>query len=64
MKIGDLVKFAKEIWNAPPEVRPLGIVLGVESFENAHPMATVLFSDDDIPYSSKVENFEVINENW
>jgi len=64
MKIGDLVRFCPEMWNTPPEVRPLGVVLDVEGFENAHPRAVVLFPTDDVPYSSKIEDFEVVNENW
>ena len=27
-------------------------------------MVTVLFPTDDIPYSSNIKDFEVINENW
>ena len=27
-------------------------------------MVTVLFARDDIPYSSKAKDFEVVNEDW
>ena len=65
MKTGDLVRFCPEAWNTPPDSRPLGVVLEVDSSGPAWPtIATVLFPTDDLPYSSKVEDFEVVNENW
>ena len=65
MKIGDLVRFCPEAWNTPPDSRPLGVVLEVDFSGPAWPtIATVLFPTDDLPYSSKVEDFELVNENW
>ena len=66
MKIGDLVTFCPEAWGTPLKDRPLGVIMNVE--KRWHPdgemMVTVLFPTDDIPYSSNIKDFEVINENW
>ena len=64
---GDLVRFAPEAWGTPLEDRPLGIVLNVEDFRDGiEPetflMVTVMFPTDDIPYSSKIKDFEVVSE--
>ena len=65
MKIGDLVTFCPEAWGTPLEDRPLGVVMNVE--KRWHPdgemMVTAIFPGDDIPYSSKIEDFEVLSEN-
>ena len=68
MKIGDLVTFCPEAWGTPLEDRPLGVVVNVEGWvvgnPEPFPMVTAIFPGDDIPYSSKIEDFEVVNENW
>ena len=64
MKVGDLVTFCPEAWGTPLEDRPLGVVVNMESLKNVHPMVTAIFPGDDIPYSSMIEDFEVVNENW
>ena len=69
MKIGDLVTFCPEAWGTPLEDRPLGVVVGVETRPSTiapetYQMVTALFPSDDIPYSSKIEDFEVVNEDW
>ena len=72
MKIGDLVTFCPEAWGTPLEDRPLGVVvgLGVDSsvsqpdWDKGLRMVTAIFPGDDIPYSSKAAEFEVVNENW
>ena len=65
MKTGDLVRFCPEIWGNEAAWSSLGIVLEVDFSGPAWPtIATVLFPTDDLPYSSKVEDFEVVNENW
>jgi hypothetical protein len=65
MKIGDLVTFCPEAWGTPLEDRPLGVVVGVTLDDAPWPsMVTALFPSDDIPYSSKIEDFEVVNEDW
>ena len=69
MKIGDLVTFSPEAWGTPLEDRPLGVVTDVETRHDATEMetlqmVTVLFARDDIPYSSRRTDFEVVNENW
>ena len=72
MKIGDLVTFCPEAWGTPLEDRPLGVVvqMGVDSsvsqpdWDKGFRMVTVLFPTDDIPYSSKARDFEVVNEDW
>ena len=65
MKVGDLVTFCPESWGTPLEDRPLGVVVDVTLDDAPWPlMVTALFPSDDIPYSSKIEDFEVINENW
>jgi len=60
MKIGDLVKFCLEVLGTPMEDRALGIVVNIS---NETSMITVLFPTDDIPYSSDIEDFEVVSEN-
>tara|TARA_R100001132_G_C3205679_1_gene50953 strand:+ start:58 stop:267 length:210 start_codon:yes stop_codon:yes gene_type:complete len=69
MKIGDLVTFCPEAWGTPLEDRPLGVVMNVEDYRDGiEPehflMVTAIFPGDDIPYSSKIEDFEIVNENW
>jgi len=69
MKIGDLVTFCPEAWGTPLEDRPLGVVMNVEDYRDGiehetYLMITVLFARDDIPYSSNIKDFEVVNENW
>ena len=75
MKIGDLVTFCPEAWGTPLEDRPLGVIMGVEDCrthrerrDGIEPatflMITVIFPGDDIPYSSNIKDFEIINENW
>ena len=70
MKIGDLVTFCPEAWGTPLGDRPLGVVvgLGVDSsasqpdWDKGFRMVTAIFLGDDIPYSSKAKDFEVISE--
>ena len=69
MKIGDLVTFCPEAWGTPLEDRPLGVIMNVETLRDAsvpvtYQMVTAIFPGDDIPYSSKIEDFEIVNENW
>ena len=69
MKVGDLVTLCPEAWGTPLEDRPLGVVVGVEDYRDgiepeSFLMVTALFSDCDVPYSSKAEEFEVVNEDW
>ena len=69
MKIGDLVTFCPEAWGTPLEDRPLGVVTDVQPRRvtpetEMYEMVTAIFPGDDIPYSSKIEDFEVVNENW
>jgi len=64
VKIGDLVTFCPESWGTPLEDRPIGIVMNVENTGHAELLVCVKFSHDDIPYSSKIQDFEVVNENW
>ena len=65
MKIGDLVTFCPEAWGTPLEDRPLGVVVEIElSPRGINPLVDVLFPGDDIPYSSKAKDFEVVNEDW
>ena len=65
MKPGDLVRFCPEMWTTPPDSRPLGVVIKVKfTATDWATRVTVLFPTDDVPYSSKVEDFEVVNENW
>ena len=69
MKIGDLVRFCPEAWGTPLEDRPLGVITNVEtrrdqSVPETVQMVTAIFPGDDIPYSSRIEDFEVVNENW
>ena len=74
MKIGDLVTFCPESWGTPLEDRPLGIVTNVEDRSyggraasrstGASQMITAIFPGDDVPYSSNIKDFEVVNENW
>jgi hypothetical protein len=70
MKIGDLVTFCPEAWGTPLEDRPLGIIMNVEDYRDGmgpiftFTMVTAIFPGDDIPYSSNIKDFEVINENW
>ena len=72
MKIGDLVTFSPESWGTPLEDRPVGVVvgLGVDSsvsqpdWDKGLRMVTVRFAYMKVPYSSKIEDFEVLSENW
>jgi len=69
MKIGDLVTFCPEAWGTPLEDRPLGVIMDVETRRDAsvpetYQMVTAIFPGEDIPYSSRIEDFEVVNENW
>ena len=68
MKVGDLVTFCPEAWGTPLEDRPLGIVMNIENSEKDGgrwvPMITVQFARDELPFSSRRTDFEVVNENW
>jgi len=72
VKIGDLVTFCPEAWGTPIEDRPIGVVvhMGVDSsvsqpdWDKGLRMVTVRFAYMKVPYSSKAEEFEVVNENW
>jgi len=66
MKVGDLVTFCPESWGTPIEDRPVGIVVATQPYDDFayNEMVTVKFAGDDIPYSSKAKDFEVVNENW
>ena len=69
MKIGDLVTFTPEAWGTPLGDRPLGVITDVETRPDAteietYQMVTAIFPGDDIPYSSNIKDFEVVNENW
>ena len=68
MKVGDLVTFTPEAWGTPLEDRPLGVVVNIENSEKDGvrwvPMITVQFARDELPYSSRRTDFEVVNENW
>jgi hypothetical protein len=64
MKVGDLVTFAPQSWGTPLEDRPIGIVMSVLTGHGYTPMATVKFAGTEIPYSSRLEEFEVVNEDW
>ena len=65
MKIGDLVTFCPEAWGTPLKDRPLGVITNVVLDDPRWTsMVTAIFPGDDVPYSSKIEDFEVVNENW
>jgi hypothetical protein len=70
MKIGDLVTFCPEAWGTPLEDRPLGVVMNVKDYRDkafqgtVQVIVTAIFPGDDIPYSSDIMDFEVVNENW
>ena len=68
MKIGDLVTFTPEAWGTPLEDRRLGVVMNIENSEKDGvrwvPMITVQFARDELPFSSRRTDFEVINEDW
>ena len=67
MKIGDLVTFCPEAWGTPLEDRPLGVVTNVgkwKMYTDNRVMVTAIFPGDDIPYSSNIKDFEVVNEDW
>ena len=68
MKIGDLVTFSPEAWGTPLEDRPLGVIVNIENSEKDGvrwvPMITVQFARDELPFSSRRTDFEVINEDW
>ena len=68
MQVGDLVTFCPEAWGTPLEDRPLGIVMNIENSEKDGvrwvPMITVQFARDELPFSSRRTDFEVVNENW
>ena len=70
MKIGDLVTFCPEVWGTPLEDRPLGVITNVSDYRDkafqgtVHVMVTAIFPGDALPYSSKTEDVEVVNEDW
>ena len=64
MKIGDLVTFTPEEWRGPLEARPLGVVTDVDDLCETYQLVTVQFARDEIPFSSRRTDFEVVNENW
>jgi len=67
VKVGDLVTFCPEAWGTPLDDRPVGIVMAVEAnVENNinFNMASVWFADDAHQYSSRIADFEVLNEDW
>jgi len=67
MKIGDLVTFTPEEWRGPLKARPLGVIThvgGKSTGPIAFQMVTVQFARDEIAFSSRIEDFEVVNENW
>jgi hypothetical protein len=69
VEIGDLVTFCPEAWGTPLQDRPLGVVTdvqprGVTPETEMYEMVTAIFPGDDIPYSSRIEDFEVVNEDW
>ena len=64
MKIGDLVTFTPEEWRGPLKARPLGVVMNVETLCETYHLITVQFARDEIPYSTRSTDLEVVNENW
>jgi len=64
VKIGDLVTFTPEEWRGPLEARPLGVVTDVDDLCETYQLVTVQFARDEIPFSSRRTDFEVVNENW
>lgn len=64
MKVGDLVTFCPEAWGTPLEDRPLGVVMNVETLCETYHLVTVQFSRDEIPYSTRSTDLEVVNEDW
>ena len=64
MKRGDLVTFTPEEWRGPLEARPLGVVMDMEALCDTYQLVTVQFARDEIPFSSRRTDFEVVNENW
>ena len=71
MNDGDLVRYSPEAWGTPLEDRPLGVITNVDthwetavSVPETYQMITVIFPGEDIPYSSRGTDFEVVNENW
>ena len=68
MKVGDLVTFSPEAWGTPLQDRPLGVGMNIENSEKDGvrwvPMITVQFARDELPFSSRRTDFEVINEDW
>ena len=64
MKIGDLVTFTPDEWRGPLEARPLGVVTDMEALCDTYQLVTVQFARDEIPFSSRRTDFEVVNENW
>ena len=64
MKIGDLVTFCPEAWGTPLEDRPLGVVMNVEILGASYHLITVQFARDEIPYSTRSTDLEVVNEDW
>ena len=64
MKVGDLVTFTPEEWRGPLEARPLGVVTDVDDLCETYQLVTVQFARDEIPFSSRRTDFEVVNENW
>ena len=64
MKIGDLVTFCPEAWGTPLEDRPLGVIVNVDDLCETYQLVTVRFARDEIPYSTRSTDLEVVNENW
>jgi hypothetical protein len=68
VKRGDLVTFTPEVWGTPLADRPLGVVTKVEKRSTANGICLVqvdaIFPGDDIPYSSNIKVFELLNESW
>jgi len=64
MKVGDLVTFTPEEWRGPLKARPLGVVTHVDDLCETYQLVTVQFARDEIPFSSRRTDFEVVNENW
>jgi hypothetical protein len=68
VKIGDLVRFCRDIEIRAAANRPLGIVVWVGDYhgngwDTQQQTVKVLFLGINIPYSCKAKDFEVISEN-
>ena len=68
MKIGDLVRFVNDAWGDPRTAPgPIGIVTRIGAAREGiggELFATVFFWDADFhsPYTSPIDDFEVVNE--